>query len=143
MRAYSGTCARSPRRCPTAFGWRDRRPRWYAFLSRRRALTSPSWTCWWSGDRRTSSVRRRSAPERMQVRHARSAAQQGHAAPAQEPADGGDGVRGWLSGLPGAARGTTAAAVDTRLDKPFAGGAAPRIARRLRRRGYALAADPD
>ncbi|HEX2808790.1 MAG TPA: hypothetical protein VHN80_21715 [Kineosporiaceae bacterium] len=61
----------------------------------------------------------------MQVRHARSAAQQGHAAPAQEPADGGDGVRGWLSGLPGAARGTTAAAVDTRLDKPFAGGAAP------------------
>jgi hypothetical protein len=79
----------------------------------------------------------------MQVRYARSAAQQGHAAPAQEPAAGGDGVRGWLSGLPGAARGTPAAAFDTRLDKPLAGGAAPRIARRLRRCGYALAADPE
>jgi hypothetical protein len=39
--------------------------------------------------------------------------------------------------------GARAAAFDTRLDKPLAGGAAPRIARRLARLGYRLAADPE
>jgi hypothetical protein len=54
----------------------------------------------------------------------------------------GPGVREWLAGLPAAARGARAAAFDTRLDKWFAGGAAPRIVRGLRRLGYHLTADP-
>jgi hypothetical protein len=54
----------------------------------------------------------------------------------------GPGVREWLAGLPAAPHGARAAAFDTRMDKWFAGGAAPRIARGLRRAGYHLAADP-
>jgi hypothetical protein len=56
----------------------------------------------------------------------------------------GIGVRGWIEKLPesGAPR---AAVFDTRADLPvlLAGSAARRIARRLRKRGYRLAAEPE
>ncbi len=54
----------------------------------------------------------------------------------------GPGVREWLDGLPPAAGGRAAAAFDTRLSFPLSGGAARPIARRLRRRGYAMAGKP-
>ncbi len=53
------------------------------------------------------------------------------------------GVREWVDQLPEAPRGSLAAAFDTRLDKPLAGGAAPRIARRLRHAGYDMVVDPE
>ncbi|HYA44781.1 MAG TPA: hypothetical protein VED59_04180, partial [Acidimicrobiales bacterium] len=48
----------------------------------------------------------------------------------------GPGVREWLGSLPKVAPGRRAAAFDTRLSFPLAGGAARSIARALRRRGY-------
>ena len=54
----------------------------------------------------------------------------------------GPGVREWLNGLPRAPRLTRAAAFDTRLSYPFAGGAARPIARGLRRHGYQVDARP-
>ncbi len=51
------------------------------------------------------------------------------------------GLRAWLAGLPPGAD-TAAAAFDTRMDAVVPGGAAPRIARRLSRRGYRLVAEP-
>ncbi|HMK97135.1 MAG TPA: flavodoxin family protein, partial [Acidimicrobiales bacterium] len=48
----------------------------------------------------------------------------------------GPGISEWLSGLPAAPKGCRAAAFDTRLSYPLAGGAAGPIARRLRRCGY-------
>ena len=59
-----------------------------------------------------------------------------------EPGAEGPGIREWLATLPRAAR-TRAAAFDTRLSHPLAGGAAPRIARKLRRLGYTIAAKPE
>ncbi|HVN13779.1 MAG TPA: hypothetical protein VMT69_16935 [Kineosporiaceae bacterium] len=56
--------------------------------------------------------------------------------------DGTGGVRAWLADLP-AGRGAPTAAFDTRIDRPFTGGAAAGIARRLRRRGYRLVAPPE
>jgi hypothetical protein len=55
------------------------------------------------------------------------------------------GVRDWIDSLPNGARGPRAAAFDTRADKPvlLVGSAARGIARRLRQRGYALAAEPE
>lgn len=53
-----------------------------------------------------------------------------------------EGMRGWLDRLP-ANPGALAAVFDTRLDRPLAGGAAKRIARQLRRRGYHLVSDPE
>ncbi len=52
------------------------------------------------------------------------------------------GVREWLADLP-SGRGRPAAAFDTRIERPLTGGAAPRIGRRLRRRGYRLVAAPE
>lgn len=46
-------------------------------------------------------------------------------------------LRGWLADLP-TGPGTAAVAFDTRMGGPLAGGAAPGIARRLRRRGYRI-----
>jgi hypothetical protein len=60
-----------------------------------------------------------------------------------EPAAEGPGVRDWLGSLPPALPGQLAAAFDTRADAAFAGGAAKGIARRLRHRGYQLAAPPE
>ena len=56
----------------------------------------------------------------------------------------GVGVRDWIEALPNGARGPRAAAFDTRANKPvlLVGSAARGIARRLRRHGYALAAEP-
>lgn len=56
----------------------------------------------------------------------------------------GRGVRGWLEELP-EGEGCHAAAFDTRIDKPvlLVGSAARGIAKRLRRRGYELAAPPE
>lgn len=53
------------------------------------------------------------------------------------------GVKEWVDQLPEAPRGSLAAAFDTRLDKPLAGGAAPRIARRLKNAGYDMVVDPE
>ncbi len=78
-----------------------------------------------------------------QARYRDSAVQHGSAVPEQDQDSSGPGVREWLAGLPAAASGQVAAAFDTRLDKRLAGGAAPRIARRLRQRGFRLAADPE
>jgi hypothetical protein len=54
------------------------------------------------------------------------------------------GLREWLDALPPVAPGTRAAAFDTRVDRPrLPGSAAAGAARRLRRRGVALAAGPE
>ena len=60
----------------------------------------------------------------------------------EEDAEG-HGVREWFDGLPKVADGGRAAAFDTRLGAPMAGGAARGIARRLRRHGYHLVSDPE
>jgi len=49
------------------------------------------------------------------------------------------GLRDWLARMP-RGHGAAAAVFDTRMATPVAGGAAPGIARRLRRRGYRLVA---
>jgi flavodoxin len=56
----------------------------------------------------------------------------------------GIGVRDWIEALPTDARGSRAAAFDTRANKPvlLVGSAARGIARRLRQRGYVLAVEP-
>jgi flavodoxin len=56
----------------------------------------------------------------------------------------GIGVRGWIAALPNGAGGPRVAAFDTRVNKPalLVGSAARGIVRRLRERGYSLAADP-
>jgi hypothetical protein len=61
------------------------------------------------------------------------------------PEDGaaGPGIRDWLGQLPKARPGARAAAFDTRAGFRLAGGAARKIARGLRRRGYALATGPE
>ena len=59
-----------------------------------------------------------------------------------EPGAAGPGVREWFTHLPKAAPGGRAAAFDTRLANPLAGGAAHGIARKLRRHGYVLTAKP-
>lgn len=60
-----------------------------------------------------------------------------------EPGADGPGVREWLDRAPLARPGSRAAAFDTRLPFPLAGGAARPIARQLRRHGYRLAAKPE
>jgi Flavodoxin len=60
-----------------------------------------------------------------------------------EPGAAGPGVRDWFDDLPEAAKGTMAAAFDTRAEAKFAGGAAHGIARRLRRHGYTLVGEPE
>lgn len=57
-----------------------------------------------------------------------------------EPGAAGPGVREWLAALPMARPGAGAAAFDTRLRYPLAGGAARPIARQLRRHGYRVTA---
>jgi Flavodoxin len=58
-----------------------------------------------------------------------------------EPGAEGPGVRDWFESLPKATRKSRAAALDTRAEQRFAGGAAHGIARRLRRHGYDVVAD--
>jgi hypothetical protein len=65
----------------------------------------------------------------------------GDAAPVAAVA-GGPGVREWLDALPKQGSGHKAAAFDTRLPFRMAGGAAPSIARKLRRHGYRVVAGP-
>ncbi|MBO0715507.1 MAG: hypothetical protein J2O39_07795 [Acidimicrobiales bacterium] len=84
------------------------------------------------GMSRPSSRRRAFQPEDKQ-----RAAQ---ASPA--PGAAGPGVREWLETLPMARPRRSAAAFDTRLSSPLAGGAARGIARQLRRHGYRLTAKP-
>lgn len=61
-----------------------------------------------------------------------------------EPDIEGPGLRDWFHRLPEAGEGRRAAAFDTRGDQgPMVGGAARGIARRLRRHGYTLVADPE
>ena len=60
----------------------------------------------------------------------------------EEDAEG-PGVREWFDVLPEAKNGGQAAAFDTRLPSPMAGGAARGIARRLRKHGYHLVSDPE
>lgn len=57
-----------------------------------------------------------------------------------ESGSGGPGLRDWFKGLARPARPAAAGAFDTRIDVRMAGGAAPGIARRLRRRGYQVLA---
>lgn len=56
---------------------------------------------------------------------------------------GSEGVREWLDALAKAGASGRAATFDTRLEKLLAGGAAKKIARRLRRKGYAIIATPE
>lgn len=58
-----------------------------------------------------------------------------------EPDAEGPGIREWVSGL-AQTRGAATATFDTRMDIPLAGGAAPRIGRKLMHLGYTLAARP-
>jgi hypothetical protein len=60
-----------------------------------------------------------------------------------DPDAEGTGLRDWFHGLPRAHNGSRAAAFDTRLPFPMAGGAAKGIARRLRQHGYDLVAVPE
>ena len=57
-----------------------------------------------------------------------------------EPGFDGPGLRDWFHGLDQAAGSASAAAFDTRAGIRMAGGAAPGIARRLRRHGYRVLA---
>ena len=60
-----------------------------------------------------------------------------------EPDAEGPGLREWFDGLQKIGDGKKAAAFDTRLGSPMAGGAAHGIARRLRRHGFDLVTDPE
>jgi hypothetical protein len=60
-----------------------------------------------------------------------------------DPNAEGVGLRDWFHGLPKAQNASRAAAFDTRLAFPLAGGAAKGIARRLHSRGYELVAEPE
>jgi len=60
----------------------------------------------------------------------------------EEDAEG-PGVREWFDVLPEVKNGGQAAAFDTHLPSPMAGGAARGIARRLRKHGYHLVSDPE
>jgi Flavodoxin len=60
-----------------------------------------------------------------------------------EPDAEGPGLREWFDQLPKVGKGGRAAAFDTRLGSPMAGGAAKGIARRLQKQGYQLASDPE
>lgn len=62
--------------------------------------------------------------------------------PLVEPGATGPGIRDWLAALPTPRPAAIAAAFDTRLSFPLAGGAAGKIARRLRGHGYRLVARP-
>jgi hypothetical protein len=59
-----------------------------------------------------------------------------------EPGAEGSGIREWLATVSRSSQ-AEAAAFDTRMSYPFAGGAASRIARRLRRLGYTIVAKPE
>jgi hypothetical protein len=60
-----------------------------------------------------------------------------------EPDAEGPGLREWFDGLAKLGHGKKAAAFDTRLSYPLAGGAAKGIARRLHRHGYHLVSEPE
>jgi len=60
-----------------------------------------------------------------------------------EPGAEGPGLRAWFHDLPKAPPRRQAAAFDTRVDAPLAGGAAHGIAHRLRRHGYELVCEPE
>lgn len=62
--------------------------------------------------------------------------------PGAAPGAGEPGIREWLAALPRRPQGRMAAAFDTRLPFPLAGGAARPIARELRRHGYEVVAKP-
>ncbi|MEU6973929.1 flavodoxin domain-containing protein [Kitasatospora aureofaciens] len=64
------------------------------------------------------------------------------AAEARETAEG-PGLRAWFHDLPQAGSGACAAAFDTRVDMPRAGGAANGIARRLSGHHYEMVAEPE
>ncbi|MFH9347949.1 flavodoxin family protein [Kitasatospora sp. NPDC017646] len=64
------------------------------------------------------------------------------AAEARENAEG-PGLRAWFHDLPQTEPGTYAAAFDTRVDMPRAGGAAHGIARRLSSHHYDVVAEPE
>jgi Flavodoxin len=68
---------------------------------------------------------------------------QGEPAHEMEEDAEGPGVREWFDRLPEVSDGGNAAAFDTRLGSPMAGGAARGIARRLRKHGYRLVSDPE
>jgi len=76
---------------------------------------------------------------RMGVQNERKA---GHEDRIEETAEG-PGVRDFLHELHKAPSGARAAAFDTRADVKMAGGAAPGIAKRLRRHGYELVGEPE
>lgn len=75
-------------------------------------------------------------PEDLQAGHGREGGQ-------LEPDADRPGLRQWLQLLPPAVPGTPAASFDTRLDRFWSGGAAGRIARQLRVRGYDLVVPPE
>ena len=85
----------------------------------------------------SSGVSRRIGLKAEQVAAAREA---GHPV---EPGSAGPGVRDWFMALPKAAAGSLGAAFDTRTDILVADCAADGIARRLRRHGYELVAEPE
>ncbi|MGW2248713.1 flavodoxin family protein [Kitasatospora sp. NPDC001660] len=64
------------------------------------------------------------------------------AAEARETAER-SGLRSWFHDLPDTEPGTYAAAFDTRVGTPFAGGAAEGIAQRLSRHHYDVVAEPE
>jgi hypothetical protein len=67
-------------------------------------------------------------------------ATQGHGL---EPDVESTGLRDWFHDLPEAPRGRHAAAFDTRIEGPMAGGAAKGIAHRLGRHGYGVVGEPE
>ena len=86
----------------------------------------------------TSGMSRRmgvSAEEKSEAR--------GEPAHELEEDEEGPGVREWFDGLPKMEDGGRAAAFDTRLGSPMAGGAARGIARRLRKHGYQMVSSPE
>jgi hypothetical protein len=80
---------------------------------------------------------------RMGISGEQKAEASGQPAHELEPEAEGPGVRDWFASLPMASVASRAAAFDTRLPNPMSGGAAHGIARRLRRHGYELVAEPE
>lgn len=80
---------------------------------------------------------------KMGVQGERKKIAQGEHVREPEPGAEGPGIRSWLHTLPKTQAHPHAAAFDTRGAAPASGGAAPKIARRLRSHGYDVVTDPE
>lgn len=92
----------------------------------------------------TSSMTRRGVVQAVTAADGKADGKKGDAVTHPlDPDATGPGLRDWFHEIPAGQAGRRAAAFDTRLSSPLAGGAARGIARRLREHGYVLVAHPE